>query len=421
MLLSQCGKVDRMSRRSERRVKSIALAAALMVAAASLPGYTGALDEAPSAPSITEDEAIREDALQYSRDYGVDVHEAERRLRLQPSFHGIVHMARDAHPGEFAGAWTEHTPEYELVIAFTSPASDLDDVRQLIATNRVPARIESDAAHSEQDLLKALAKLDAMLTPTSPAATRGIDVASGALVVGGEIRDEPTIAALAATLHVPIKVEPGERYRQTHTYGGARLRHNGLDACTSGFTIRNTSTGVHGVLTAGHCPNPLSYWQPDTGQVYGLTLMGERADDHKDAQWHIGSGHGVYAQFWDGDSLRNQSRNVARLDMPGDYVCHFGIRTGYSCGTIQTIHFDPGDACGFDGNDPCAATWVLVEGPNLACSGGDSGGPWFNANSMYGLQTHGDFFGTEPGHCRAATLMSLGFLSEMTLETLKAS
>lgn len=34
---------------------------------------------------------------------------------------------------------------------------------------------------------------------------------------------------------------------------------------------------------------------------------------------------------------------------------------------------------------------------------------------------YGDFFGTQPGQCRGATLMSLGFLSEMTLETLKAS
>ena len=106
--------------------------------------------------------------------------------------------------------------------------------------------------------------------------------------------------------------------------------------------------------------------------------------------------------------------------MPGDYVCHYGKRTGYSCGWVQTIHFDPGDQCGFHGNDPCAATWVQAAGSNLACSPGDSGGPTFNGNLMYGTVSHGNYWGTLKGQCGWLTFMLLGFLSEMNIETLKA-
>ena len=58
--------------------------------------------------------------------------------------------------------------------------------------------------------------------------------------------------------------------------------------------------------------------------------------------------------------------------------------------------------------------------PNLACFFGDSGGPWFSGSMMYGTHTHGFTWGTEQGECGGATLMSLGFLSEMTLEALTA-
>lgn len=366
----------------------------------------------------SSEEALREDARAYAKDYGVSLEEAIRRLSLQVNAHDAAQVARDTAGARFAGAWIEHEPAYRVVIRLTGIEPADDPVGFALMQLQVPVELTYGARFTAGEMEGALKVLDSMLS-LWPRTTRWLDIRAGTLVVGGAEPSRETQELINDRIGIPVEFRPSGTYLPTHTYGGAKLRIGTTTECTSGFTMRHPGTGVVGVLTSGHCPNSLNYLQPGTTTNYALTLRGERADDHKDAQWMTGS-HVVYPQFWDGDSLRNQQKNVARLDMPGDYVCHYGGRTGYSCGTVQTIHFDPGDLCGFDENDPCAATWVQVQGPNLACFGGDSGGPWFNANLMYGLQTHGSSGGTQPGQCNGATFMSLGFLSEMNIETLKA-
>jgi hypothetical protein len=129
----------------------------------------------------------------------------------------------------------------------------------------------------------------------------------------------------------------------------------------------------------------------------------------------------VLPQYWDGINFRNVHSTAARLDMVNDYICQWGAKTGRSCGTVTMIHRDPGDICGFDLESDCAATWVEVVGPYLACAKGDSGGPWFDANTMnvaYGIAKAGKSSGTGQGQCDAVVFTSLGFLTEMGLEVL---
>ncbi|MFK9326040.1 hypothetical protein ACJEKX_23930, partial [Escherichia coli] len=64
----------------------------------------------------------------------------------------------------------------------------------------------------------------------------------------------------------------------------------------------------------------------------------------------------------------------------GDFVCHRGERTGYSCALVQLTDFAPaGDLCG----GACLPTWVTVAGPT--CKGGDSGSPVFSGTTALGV------------------------------------
>ncbi|MDQ3525911.1 MAG: S1 family peptidase, partial [Chloroflexota bacterium] len=99
--------------------------------------------------------------------------------------------------------------------------------------------------------------------------------------------------------------------------------------------------------------------------------------------------------------------------------CHRGATTGTSCGTIESITHDPGSLCGPNRNGECASTWVRVTGPNLACSGGDSGGPWFNGGTAYGIHKSGASSGTGQGQCSRASFMSINYIGGLGLTTLK--
>ena len=72
-------------------------------------------------------------------------------------------------------------------------------------------------------------------------------------------------------------------------------------------------------------------------------------------------------------------RNLADT-RAGDFVCHYGESSGYSCAVVElTDYAPPGDLCG----GPCSPTWVTVKGPG--CIAGDSGGPVFSGGIAFGI------------------------------------
>ena len=93
-------------------------------------------------------------------------------------------------------------------------------------------------------------------------------------------------------------------------------------------------------------------------------------------------------------------------------------RTGYSCGTIVSTTFDPGDICGPTGDNPCYSSWIKVTGSNLACYEGDSGGPFFASNTAYGILSAGLSSGTARGQCSVAVFMQTQYIVMMGLEIL---
>lgn len=171
--------------------------------------------------------------------------------------------------------------------------------------------------------------------------------------------------------------------------GGQEMRRVSSDtrACTSGFAARKRGNGPYGIITAGHCPDSL--------KVHGITLEYARgyASLHSDAQFHripTGAGHTALDDFECGDiRLCDVDSDIKRSRMMGDWVCHYGMNSGRSCGTVAAINHRPAyaGACTYEDGRArrCDNVFVLVRGDDLKGCRGDSGGPWYRSGTAYGI------------------------------------
>lgn len=163
-----------------------------------------------------------------------------------------------------------------------------------------------------------------------------------------------------------------------------------MGTCTSGFTATQNGTGRHGIITAGHC-------RGQSRQTQGVTVTeGVRHwNRFVDAALYLipqGQNHSVTHRIQcSADLLRPetcaiQSIGPNRLQMNGHYVCHFGISSAASCGTVDNVSVrpNPSDGCDTNGSS-CAAVFVRATGSDMRSCSGDSGGPVYSYSAAYGI------------------------------------
>lgn len=369
---------------------------------------------------IDGDTSLQKDAELYSKEFNVAVTEATTRLQQQILLDAHLSAISEIEPDRFAGAWVEHQPEFQGVVAFTGDSAGLERARSLANASALPVAIRSGAPFSMEQMIAGLDRLDPAISDLLPGAASELDVQTGVIrLTSPAVASEQIRSKLQEIAGIPVVVAATPSGELLHTYGGRKLEDpTWPDGCTTGFSVRETTTGDLGVLTAGHCEESLVYHQ--NGSInYTVTKVSQIQSSTRDAQWMKNSGHGVYDDFWDGEVFRDVQGVVGRADALGDFVCHWGYASniqgqfpGRSCGTVTSIAFDPGDYCGPDGNANCIGTWIKVTGPNLACWLGDSGGPLFVGGWAYGILQAGDHGGgKEIGGCAWASFMSQEYLN----------
>jgi hypothetical protein len=197
-----------------------------------------------------------------------------------------------------------------------------------------------------------------------------------------------------------------------HTYGGTDL-----STCSGGFTVKETGTGVAGLLTAAHCDDSQTYFGFGSDGTYALTFKSEYRSGTTDAQWHTNAAHSVGPEFYaDSTTYRRTVTSVTPRSSVtvGDPVCHRGKATGYSCGTVQSKNYQPL----WPGHCPstCDATWITVEGDYLRCYPGDSGGPVNFSYSAYGIYNGQVSSGPGTGECTFAIFMSVTYVPNLGVD-----
>jgi streptogrisin C len=343
---------------------------------------------AQAQPVQTAAEAIADDAAQYAAQFRVTADEASRRLKAQQA----TVAATDAIAGEFAdrlaGISIEHTPQFQILVLLTGNEAVPD---RTAAGVPIVFRTGAKATHAEalQALRRHLIDLRADL-PNARGA--GYDQRTGevVLLVTPEDASRLGIDAIRARAQqvggVPIRVMVNELNESNMSVdGGGRVEGLNLETkrrnlCTTAFVVTNGETNA--ITTAAHCPDELTYVDRD-GSTVTLPMIGSWGAAYRDVQIN-GSPDSPLPLFYSNrgaGTLRQLAtwRNVGST-RAGDFVCHFGESSGYSCATIElTDYAPPGDLCG----GPCSPTWVTVRGPG--CIPGDSGGPVFSGDIAFGI------------------------------------
>jgi hypothetical protein len=253
----------------------------------------------------------------------------------------------------------------------------------------------------------------------------GADPRTGELVVmtyGALPADAAALTArFEALTGVKVRLESLEQpAKNLALEGGGRLEGvtNGRRfACTTGFVVSDGAR--RGIVTAAHCPDSLAFIGPNRQQV-PLEFVGQWGWGFQDVQVHVGTPE--LAPIFFADTAKSLRRPVTAArtrasTRAGDFVCHRGESTGYSCAEIRMTEFAPaGDLCG----GACLPTWVTVAGPT--CKGGDSGSPVFAGTIAFGIVKGGSY--RSNGGCLFYFYMSTDYLPEgwsLVSETIPAA
>jgi hypothetical protein len=143
-----------------------------------------------------------------------------------------------------------------------------------------------------------------------------------------------------------------------------------------------------------------------------LDFVGQWGWGYQDVQINVApvSAPARFAPLFYADTAKTLARPVSTWryrtsTRAGDFVCHRGERTGYSCAVVAMVDFAPaGDLCG----GACLPTWVAVEGPT--CQGGDSGAPVFEGSTALGIVKGGTY--RRDGSCLFYYYMSTDYLPQ---------
>lgn len=336
----------------------------------------------------TRKQALWEDSIRYASQFAVAPDEAFRRLKAQQDSIAATDAISREFAGRLAGIAIEHAPEYRIIVLLTGT----EPVADRTAAG-VPILFRTGATATHAQAVAAMRRhLIDIRTDLPGARGAGFDQHSGEVVLlvtpadasrfgvdairsrATQVSGVPVRVVVNQLNESNMSVDGGGRVEGISSVTGRRSR------CTTAFVVTNGEQNA--ISTAAHCPDQLSYIGRDGSRVE-LPMIGSWGTAYRDVQIN-GTANSPDPAFYSdrgSNSLRNVAtwRNLAST-RAGDFVCHYGESTGYSCATVElTDYAPPGELCG----GPCSPTWVTVRGPS--CMPGDSGGPVFSGDIALGI------------------------------------
>jgi len=365
----------------------------------------------------TRAEALTRDAAEYAKLFTVPQDEAERRLTALEASVPVTDEIEARYRDRVAGISIQHRPDFRINVYLTG-SDPVPDERLRLGGMTVPITFRTGARASRDRVIWAVtwhqAQIRAMFS-RPPA--MGLDPRTGELVVlitSGEAKSgvEQWRRKVEGVAGVPVSIRVVDQVDVNlgAPVGGARLEGTSPDdhkkyLCTSGFVVSDGTR--YGIATAAHCLDQMSYVAADRSEV-PLSFVGQWGWGYHDVQ--IGTVAGPLAGLFFADTAKTIERPVTGSrtrdqTRAGDFVCHRGERTGYSCAVVELTDFAPaGDLCG----GACLPTWVTVAGPT--CKGGDSGSPVFSGTVALGILKGATY--RPDGSCAFYFYMSVDYLPQ---------
>lgn len=354
------------------------------------------------------------DAEAYALDYGVPVAEASSRLYEQESSYEVRDALLGAAPGRLVGVRLEHGAEVKIVARYAG--DEPVELPAVVEASDIPVEVitgyELTFEQVEASMDAVIAELEA-----SGVTVDGIyyDEVTNTIVVDSSAAAPASVSApsinAANGIDIPVRIDVHDVPAADGYRGGIVLT-----SCTSGFTVRNPA-GLRGILTAAHCPEPQAYQPIGSKTWYVATYRNGLNNAYADVEWRSITAHTVGPYVYMASTLTPVTLRgyTMRGNQAGDYVCHRGKSTGYSCGTVNNVSYRPGNnIC----NGACGATWVRISGSSLRCYPGDSGGPFASGRYAYGIYKGQSSSGVGTGSCNYAFYMPIEYAFNLGISLL---
>lgn len=389
----------------------------------------------------------------YAREAGIGLEEARLALAREELAASRISELRTEFADRLAGLFWARSPTQRIVVRLTGNRQVADrniqtdagvvPVTFVTGAAFTAAALEASLQAAGPKLRKAIPELSGawvdettgtiVLDVAAPeASTRSFDAERGAIekAMGFpvEFRFSPRPTDLGTPPANARPALPAEQAKQAlpNVGGGRQLSGGAGQFCTAGFAVKDGISGVKGVLTAGHCFNDATYTNYPVPPailptvILPTTMVMEAWGGTVDFQWHsFPPGQPVTSAYC--TSFNSCSNVVIYGGTPsvGGTVCHMGRTTGRSCGKVTTLSYVFQGPCSNSDQATCpSGTWIRIEGPDLACDYGDSGGPVFNGYNAYGLAKAALSDGPLAGSCAMMVVMPIGRIAPYGLRLL---
>ncbi|MDX3387305.1 S1 family peptidase [Streptomyces niveiscabiei] len=360
--------LDSIKRTSE--VQGISLAEALdsyvaQAASAARPTAESQPDGPVDTPDVMVDDLTAgqlEDIRTMASDEGIPLADAIEQYGWQDKFSDIA----------------ESLPApVELVTNRGFSEADLADAQQVAHANALAQNDVADAI-SFYDVQEGEVKVQIELNSPAAKAT------SRLMGVQEAVRQD---ASDNAGVRVSVEVVKDASLDQQDAYirGGGYLSVG----CTAGFNLKEISGDTKRLGTAGHCTTGGGSQTYSNHSTHGGSTSVSNVWTHQGSSGDLG-----YTSRGNKTSTRTfyQSTNSTRYaddrgTMPavGTSICKFGRTSGKTCSTVSIRNATVGSL----------QHMVVMRGGN--CRPGDSGGPWYNGGTAYGI--HSGVLNDGTGRC----------------------
>ncbi|AKE72139.1 TPA: hypothetical protein L6A07_33595 [Pseudomonas aeruginosa] len=360
--------------------------------AAPLPD-AGKLTE-PNQPGqmLTTEQAFEAEILEVAKAQRVSPNQARSILNIEAQSGEIVAAIRERYKNRLAGIFIEHNAEGHRLVVRLKGAELVPKQSHQFGDDVLIVDFQPGATHTVNELVAALNTVtQGDVAASIPGAHGGyVDERTGELVIEVNPNSEAGKGSAAVVARemvqklvgVPVRIEKGEAAEIQAVFGSGTLGNG----CTAGFTVNHAASGLQGVLTAGHCQTASGSdtYSGIDGATATLEQKGWVQNAKTDLLWYKGTTEEKFGPWFYADAWRQVTgRRTQAATAVGASFCHYGKTSGYSCGVIKTVYGNPGSICGAPNeSNPCNASFVGVEGTDLRCLGGDSGGPWFTAATL---------------------------------------
>lgn len=330
-------------------------------------------------------EALEQDSRSYSLLHGVSTSEADKALFLEANRDSALDAIENEFKGRISGIYVESSPTYKIVVRVkgygTNQKRDIA-VGDAISKSILPIEIHYGATETREVAKGQLKKAEKLVKEYfSSVQTVSYNEKSGTIVV--DVTEKSTSDSLKKVdqikstwknpnLSIDVNFVNWSIKPLVDAYGGTFVVDKSQAPtyydCTTAFGIKNTA-GTKYMSTAAHCPN--GFEDKKNGTKY--TFAGEVPfAQSNDFQWNSTTANITNKFYVSSTTTRTlTSRRTLAGTKIGDSVCHYGVATGYSCGTVGAVGTSIGDSR-FPGT-----FWVKVN--TNTCGASDSGGPVFTA------------------------------------------